>query len=321
MFEPERSFKDRAPLRRDMDATVRQARADDYEAVAGFTADTWDDREERDYIPDVFRDWVAGDGTDQRTVVAVIDGDAVGLCQAIMLTDHEAWLQGMRVDPDYRQAGLGLRMVGHLFEWADDRGATVARNIVFSWNDPGLGQSVAAGFEPVTSFRWAEPTPREGSPKLTVDDDPAAAWSYWTASDARTELGGLTLDADRSWALSELTRDGLHDLADEQRVFAVKRDGTRGMACRVRTDGGPDGEAIAEYGVAAWDDTDAADALVTAIRADAADLGVDAIRIMLPETPRHVAEAAFVRANTSDWPTFVTSADLTGDGGSPGENR
>jgi hypothetical protein len=114
-----------------------------------------------------------------------------------------------------------------------------------------------------------------------------------------------------------LTRDGLHDLADEQRVFAVERDGTRGMACRVRADGGPDGEAIAEYGVAAWDDTDAADALVTAIRADGADLGVDAVRVLLPETPRHVAEAAFVRANTSDWPTFVTSADLTGDDGSP----
>lgn len=313
MFIGYYNFKTQGDHVRRMDATVRQARTEDYEAVAAFTADTWDDREERDYIPEVFRDWVAGDGPDQRTVVADVDGDVAGLCQAIVLTDHEAWLQGMRVDPDYRQAGLGLRLVGHLFEWADERGATVARNMVFSWNDAGLGQSLAAGFEPTTSFRWAEPAPREGSPGLTVDNDPAAAWSYWTASDARTELGGLALDGGRSWALSELTREELHRLADDQRVFAVKRDGTRGMACRVRTDGGPDDERIAEYGVAAWDDTDAADALVTAIRADAAELDADAVRMLISETPRHVAEAAFVRANTSDWPTFVTSADLTGE--------
>ena len=296
-----------------MEGTVRQARADDYEAVAAFTADTWDDREERDYVPDVFRDWVAGDRPDQRTVVVDVDGRAAGLCQAIMLTDHEAWLQGMRVDPEYRQAGLGLRMVGDLFEWAEERGATVARNMVFSWNDAGLGQSVAAGFEPVTSFRWAEPSPYEGTTSATVDPDPAAAWRYWTDSDARTALRGLALDADRSWALSELTREGLHDLADDQRVFAVKLDGTRGMACRVRPAAGGEDERIAEYGVAAWDDTDAADALFTAIRDDAAEIDADAVRVLFPETPRHVAQAAFVRAETGDWPTFVTAADLTGE--------
>lgn len=77
-------------------------------------------------------------------------------------------------------------------------------------------------------------------------------------------MGGLTLDTNRSWALSELTREVLHRLADDQRVFTVKRDGTRGMACRVRTHAGGSDEQVAEYGVAAWDDTDAADALVTA---------------------------------------------------------
>jgi N-acetylglutamate synthase-like GNAT family acetyltransferase len=296
-----------------MDVSVRQARADDYEAVADFTADTWDDREERDYIPDVFRDWVASDGPDQRTVVADVGGDVGGLCQAVMCSDHEAWLQGMRVNPDYRQAGLGLRMVEHLFEWVSQQGATVARNMVFSWNDAGLGQSLAAGFGPAASFRWAEPTPRDGRPDLPVVGDPVAAWDYWTDSDARTALSSLALDERRSWVLSELTRDGLHRLADEQRVFAIQGEGTRGMGCRARTVEA-DGTEMAEYAVGAWDDADAADALFTAIRADAADLGVEATRVLIPETPRHVAEAAFVRADTSDWPTFVTAADLTGDG-------
>jgi len=295
-----------------MDVSVRQAREDDSEAVAAFTADTWDDRAERDYIPDVFLDWVESDGPDQRTVVADVDGDVGGLCQAVMCSDHEAWLQGMRVNPDYRQAGLGLRMVEHLFEWAGKHGGTVARNMVFSWNDAGLGQSLAAGFEPATSFRWAEPAPRAGQPDLPVESDPAAAWDYWTDSDARRTLGGLTLDDDRSWALSELTRDALHRLADDQQVFAVEREETCGMGCRVRTTESEE-STIAEYAIGAWDDTDAADALFTAIRADAAGLGVESTRVLIPETPRHVAQAAFVRADTSDWPTFVTAADLTDD--------
>jgi hypothetical protein len=110
-----------------------------------------------------------------------------------------------------------------------------------------------------------------------------------------------------------LSRERLDRLADEQAVFAVTGNGTRAMACRVRTTQDATSEAtLAEYAVGTWEDTDAADALFDAIRADAANLGVDGTRVFIPETPRHVAEAAYVRANTGDWPTFVLSADLTG---------
>jgi GNAT superfamily N-acetyltransferase len=296
-----------------MSPTVRQARPDDEADVVAFAEQVWADRPETaDYIPNVFADWVAGDGPDQRTVVADVDGAAAGLCQVVMLTDHEAWFQGMRVDPAHRGEGLGLAMVEHCFEWARDRGATVGRNMVFSWNDAGLGQSVAAGFAPDTSFRFAHPGPdATADPSLAVENDPAAAWSYWTASDARTHLSGLALDPDQPWALSELSRDRLRRLADDHAVFAAKAEGTRGMACGTGTVEGPDGDSLAEYAVGAWDDRDAAAALFDAIRADAAALGADGTRVLVPETPRHVAEAAAVRAGLADWPDFVLSADLS----------
>jgi len=296
-----------------MAPTVRQACLDDADAVVAFARQVWEDRPDTvDYIPDVFADWVESDGPTQHTVVAEVDGTAAGLCQAVMLTDHEAWLQGMRVDPDHRGEGLGLAMVEHCFDWARDRGATVGRNMVFSWNDAGLGQSVAAGFDPDTSFRFAHPEPRaDAEPDAPVETDPVAAWSYWTASDARTHLSGLALDPDRAWALSELTRDRLHRLADDEAVFAVKDDGTTGMACRTGERDGPDGDRLAEYAVGAWADRAAAAALFAVIRADAADLGVDGTRVLIPETPRHVAEAAAVRAELADWPDFVLSVDLS----------
>jgi GNAT superfamily N-acetyltransferase len=297
-----------------MDVTVRQARPDDADDVVAFAQQVWTDRPDTaEYIPDVFESWVASDGPDQHTVVAEVDGAAAGLCQAAMLTAHEAWFQGMRVDPDHRGQGLGLAMVEHCFDWARERGATVGRNMVFSWNDAGLGQSVAAGFEPDTSFRFAHPEPdAEADPDTAVGSDPAAAWSYWTASGARTHLSGLALDPDRAWALSELTRDRLHRLADDEAVFTVTTDGTTAMACRTGTTAAPsDDGTFAEYAVSAWDDRAAAGALFDAIRADAADLGADGTRVLLPETPRHVAEAAAVRADLADWPEFVLSMDLT----------
>jgi GNAT superfamily N-acetyltransferase len=296
-----------------MDPTVRQARLDDADAVVAFAEEVWADRPETvDYIPDVFESWVESDGPDQHTVVAEVDGTAAGLCQAVMLTETEAWFQGMRVDPDYRGEGLGLAMVEHCFDWARERGATVGRNMVFSWNDAGLGQSVAAGFEPDTAFRFAHPQPRaDAEPEAPVPNDPAAAWSYWTASEARTHLSGLALDTARAWALSELTRDRLHRLADDETVFAVRADGTSGMACRTGQRDGPEGDRLAEYAVGAWDDREAAAALFDAIRADAAGVGVDGTRVLIAETPRHVAEAAAVRAELADWPDFVLSVDLT----------
>jgi len=296
-----------------MSPTVRQARLDDTDDVVAFAEQVWADRPETaDYVPDVFTSWVDSDGPDQHTVVAAVDGAAASVCQAVMLTETEAWFQGMRVDPDHRGEGLGLAMVGHCFDWARQRVATVGRNMVFSWNDAGLGQSVAAGFEPDTSFRFAHPEPEaDAEPDGAVTSDPAAAWSYWTASDARTHLSGLALDPDRAWALSELTRERLHRLADDETVLAVKDGGTTGMACRTGTRDGPDGDRLAEYAVGAWADRTAAAAVFDAIRADAAELGVDGTRVLLPETPRHVAEAAAVRAEPADWPDFVLSADLS----------
>lgn len=325
------------------EATVRQARTEDYEAVASFTRETWPEREKRDYVPEVFHDWVESDGPEQRTVVVEVEtadgSDVAGICQARLLGESEAWLQGMRVNPAYRGGGHGLTMTEALFEWARDRGATVARNMVYSWNDGGLGQSVAAGFAPGVALRWATPRPREVSQAGPVDTDPAAAWSYWTRSDARHALSGLAMDPDESWAVSELSRERLRRVADEEAVLTVTGEGTRAMAARIRTseravdtngDGDTDGdeseagesgnehgtaaetETVAEYGIAAWADVEAARTLFDAIRRDAAAVGADATRVTIPETPRHVAEAAYVRAETSDWPAFVLEADLTG---------
>jgi GNAT superfamily N-acetyltransferase len=307
--------------------TVREARHDDYEAVEAFTTNTWPERDGGDYIPRIYHDWIDGDDRRKRTVVAEVDGEVAGLAQSVLLSEWEAWNQGLRVHPDYRGRGVSVAVTEDLFEWARERGATTASVMVFSWNEAGLGQSRACGYEPATEFRWAHPDPdaesrSKGSSDAEITTDPDAAWRFWTTSDARDHLRGFALDDDESWALSQLTREDLRAAADDDGLLVVQDDGTKGFAHRVReyeresddeetTDG--ETETWVEHGVGAWEDLSSANALLAAVARDAADRGADRTRVLIPETVRAVSDAAACRVEVSDEPDFVLSADLTAE--------
>ncbi|PAU82688.1 GNAT family N-acetyltransferase [Halorubrum salipaludis] len=339
---------------------VREAHPADADAVAAFTRDTWGERHE-DYIPRVFPEWAASDDPDSATFVAtlppeavaergapddadrepgdtLVEGDGtgaaaagepeavVGCIQGVLLSEWEAWGQGIRVDPAARGFGVGTALSEAALDWARDRGATVCRNMVFSWNIMGLGQSRAVGFEPATEFRFAEPEPDSeaidsdpadpAGPTPVPAPDPNAAWAFWSDSDARDLLRGLALDPDESWACSELTRERLRSAAGEDRLLAVAGgDALAGFAVRTRVaEREADGETTrtATYGAAAWRDTEAAGALYDAIAADAAAVDADGARVLIPETVEHVSDTGANRIPVAAEPDFVMAADLTG---------
>src|SRR5262245_51361881 len=108
---------------------VRRARPEDRAAVLAFCAQTWDGG---DYIDDVWDEWLA----DERNVplVGVLDGTPVALERVRMLSDDEAWLEGIRVDPAYRRHGFGRIMVSRGLVAARELGATVARLLTSDTN-------------------------------------------------------------------------------------------------------------------------------------------------------------------------------------------
>lgn len=309
-----------------MDLTIRSARLDDAEDVGAFTEDTWPEHG-GDYVPRVFESWVREDGPDARTLVAELEGRAVGLHRTVLLSADEGWCGGMRVDPEYEGEGIAAGLSRAAFGWARERGATVARAMVFSWNAAGLGAARAVGFEPAAEFRWAHPEPggsREGQDDTDGGADPDDAWSFWQGSETLEDLSGLALDPNEPWALSSLTRERIVDAADEGRllvvgdrggVHGVEVGGVRGFAVRVRAsereaDDGGDPERWAEYGVADWRDAEAASDLFAAIARDAAAVDADRTRVLIPETARAVSDAAVARVEVTQSPDFVLAADL-----------
>lgn len=292
---------------------IREATHDDYEDVAAIAEQTWGGD---DYLTDVYHDWLEGE--DRYTLVGTVDGSVAGIAQVVMLSPYEAWGQGLRTAPDHRGKGISEAITYELFDWARDQGAVVSRAMVYSWNQAGLGQSRATGYEPVTEFRWIRPEPEPGTLPDSVTCDPDAAWGYWTTSDAAATLSGLTLSMDESWAAQELTRDLLARAADETTVLTVADDdGTHGFAYRSRTFEGEtdDGEPAmwAEYGVAAWDSIETARTLIEAIKVDADNCGAGRIRVLIPETAGYVSDAAYIRSNIGEEPDFIVAADLTAD--------
>lgn len=102
--------------------TIRPARAEDRPAVEHICAHTW---EWGDYLPDVWEEWLA----DPRGVLQVgeIDGRVVAVNKITFHQPDQAWLEGMRVDPEVRRQGIARQFVVHDLTYARERGARVVR--------------------------------------------------------------------------------------------------------------------------------------------------------------------------------------------------
>ena len=152
---------------------IRPAQAADRDAVVAFCARIW---EGHDYVPNVWDEWL----NDPQGIflTAQQDGVPVAVARAVFPTPDEAWLEGMRVDPDHRGAGIALAVSAALGEEAGKRGARVVRLMTMGNNYPIHRICARLGLDLVLRLR------RRMRP-LEVGAVPAALW--------RVEQGDLPL--------------------------------------------------------------------------------------------------------------------------------
>ena len=103
-----------------------------------------------DYIPQVWDEWLR----DPRGIVSVVEvgGTPVGMNRVRFLEDGSAWLEGVRVHPDYRGQGLATLLGENSMRIARERGVGVFRLTSGSANRMAHRQIARMKFSEVSRF-------------------------------------------------------------------------------------------------------------------------------------------------------------------------
>jgi ribosomal protein S18 acetylase RimI-like enzyme len=220
---------------------VRPAREEDREAVLAFCARTWDDG---DYIQYVWDDWLAD--RDGALLVATLAGRPVGLAHLRMMSPDEAWIEGVRVDPEMRRRGVARRLISRTLAAAQERGASVARYFTDSDNVASQQLFDRFGFVRVAEIRHftadsLDADAREADGILlahATERDAERIWAWLEQSNLAPLNGGLEI---HEWAAQALTESRLREHLAAGRVWTLDElGGLAALAVVERAEGEPD---------------------------------------------------------------------------------
>ncbi|TMC61252.1 MAG: GNAT family N-acetyltransferase [Chloroflexota bacterium] len=203
---------------------IRPARPEDREAVFAFCEQTW---EWGDYIEYVWDEWLH----DSKGIlfVATIDGKSVAVSHLQMLNETDAWLEGMRVDPAYRQHGLAKALDDVMLAEAMRRGATNVRLITESANTIAISLIERGFFRKIGSFALfrakAETVPEKrqyglDTPQLATQADIDDIINYLNTSNIFPAIGGLYY---HRFTAYRITGDLLEAKLRAQQVYILRR--------------------------------------------------------------------------------------------------
>lgn len=174
---------------------IRPARSEDREAILAFCLHTW---EWGDYIAPIWDEWLYD--PQGQLFVATVDGQPVGMAHVCMLNATEAWLEGLRIDPAYRQQGLATAINNALLAEAMRRGATIVRLVTEATNVAVLRVMKRTFMRQVGTFLRFRAMPVTTAPKreyalempqLATMNDIDEIIDYLNASNIFPVVGGL----------------------------------------------------------------------------------------------------------------------------------
>jgi RimJ/RimL family protein N-acetyltransferase len=193
--------------------TLRPMTPADKPAVLGIASRTW---EGSDYLPFVFDDWIAD--TDGEFVAALLEGRVVGCGKLSFLTPYDAWLEGLRKNPDVTQGGLA-ELINRYFlrRLAGRHGLRSIRFSTSVFNVRSIAVSERIGFRRRCTFTCRNWTAKCGeldraaSPRAgpaAVVRDPAEVRRFVQSSSLLEAAGGLMCEGWRVYPYSwELFQD------------------------------------------------------------------------------------------------------------------
>jgi GNAT superfamily N-acetyltransferase len=203
---------------------IRLARPEDREAVLAFCTDTW---EWGDYIEYVWDEWLHD--PQGALFVATNDSRPVGVAHMRMLNTREAWFEGLRVDPAFRQQGIASALYDAQLKEAIRRGATTARLITESTNDGAIrlleraSMRRVGAYAPFRAMPVTTPSKREyglEKPTLATAVDLDDIIAYLNASNIMPSVGGLYYQGFTAYSI---TSELLTEKVAAQQVYVLRR--------------------------------------------------------------------------------------------------
>lgn len=202
------------------DVEVRPARAEDKAAVLAFCEQTWEHQE--DYIYRVWDKWLADERG--RIFVAVVDGLPVAMQRVVLMSDDEAWWEGLRVDPNYRGRGLVSVLRSPMEQYLLTQNIRVLRSCLSSDNTIMKGIMARRGYEKVGSYApyVAEVLPSLPSQLVQLDSsDCDSVGRFVTSSNVFEQKRCLYINRGAKW--QELTLKQLKTRLNQGKVWGLKQ--------------------------------------------------------------------------------------------------
>lgn len=289
-----------------MSVSIRPARVEDKQVIAGFASDTF---EWGDYVVDAFDRWLQ---EEQSVVFVAVDSDdrPVAVSRGTLLSPREAWYQGARVRPDLRRRGIAGELASQLLDWSRERGAQVGRLLIEDWNDPAKRQVEKSGFRATGAWATCSRPVNSTEPVSSGNGGKrvSAADRLEEASSSEAESAYL------SWAPGPLSRAGRGLFAKRWTLRRLKIDDLSSAARRqslwVARTGWALGEVDGETFDVGWMETGEGDAydLSRALIDKADEVGAAFVRITIPAVDWLVAAA--LRAGCESHPMTVYEVSL-----------
>ncbi len=169
---------------------IRKAKDSDKETVLEFCQNTW---EWGDYISQVWDHWIQD--TKGRLFVGLLNERPVGICRVLLAKPGEAWFEGLRVDPQYREQGIATLLNHECFSFAKQAGAKIGRSCIISINKIAQSFAQKLGFRPVTEFVHLECEPHYfegiGDARWGKEEDVGAINEFLKNSKVYVKSSGL----------------------------------------------------------------------------------------------------------------------------------
>ncbi|MEM2139861.1 MAG: GNAT family N-acetyltransferase [Nitrososphaera sp.] len=175
-----------------------------------------------DYIDRVWDRWLAD--TKGRLLVGESAGKKMALARVSMCPGNIAWLEGVRVHPDFRRAKVATALLERMAGWAARHGAKEASAIVSQENVPSQRMLEKNGFSMVSAWIYygteKKMNKRATSARLATKQDIEKAWQFLQGSHIYQRSAGRYVS---SWKWYPLDRKALRQLVLAKRVVVTGR--------------------------------------------------------------------------------------------------